>query len=221
MNHILDIDAGFFDDTLLAEQMRLVSGLVGGSSKDAKLPAHWVGHEGALVVRLNQLIAEMRLRKIATPDYQRVPAGAVIWPVRFSLPAAEQMAELARRAAQGKLGRISVPKSEHEIWARYKYSVMARNHVTYQTFGRLVAVRAFNFDELLLEMMHAQRVSPVEPDLRNAVQHMWGYVSAFSRLRPDTCGSAELLKELQEQAQLNKVLYLTNSTALGELALWC
>ncbi|MCP5162347.1 MAG: DUF1722 domain-containing protein [Hahellaceae bacterium] len=221
MYQIWDIDAGFLDDALLTEQMRLLSGLAAAEGNHPKLPPHWLGHDGALVVRLNQLIAEMRLRGIATPDYQRVPKGAIIWPARFPLAPSEQFGLLAERQQQGKHGRISVPKSEHEIWARYKYSIMARNHNSYQIFGRLVAIRAFTFNDLLLEMVHAKRATPAETDLRNALQHMWGYVSAFSRMRPDTCSLADLLQEVQVQAKENNVQYLLNSTALGELALWC
>jgi len=221
MYQILDVDAGFFDDDLLAEQMRLLSDLVKGDGGSPKLPSPWQGHDGALVVRLNQLIGEMRLRGIATPNFLAVPKGAVIWPARYSLTPAEQFAQLAQRAQAGKVGRISLPKSEHEIWARYKYSIMARNHNTYQLFGRLVAARAFSYNDLLLEMVNAKRVTPPETDLRNALQHMWGYVSAYSKMRPDTASPADLLQEVQIQAKAHNVQYLINSTALGELSLWC
>jgi hypothetical protein len=52
---------------------------------------------------------------------------------------------------------------------------------------------------------------------------MWGYVSSYSSLSGkavEIMTSQEMLKEIQRQVFLNNVLYLKESTALGELPAW-
>jgi len=222
MNQIWDLDAGFLDDELLTEQMRLLSGLINDqSNRDKRLPAHWISHEEALVVRLNQLIAEMRLRDIATPEYQRIYSGTVIWPVRLQEPLKDQLKKLAERREKGLQGRIAVPANERELWAIYRYSVMARNHNAFISLGQQVASRQISFDDLLLEVVHAARAEPHQPDVQNALQQMWGYVSAHSFIRPNEVDNTELLAEVQLLAKQNNSEYLLKSTSLGELAFWC
>jgi len=222
MSHIWDLDAGFLDDELLTEQMRLLSGLINDQTNMVKrLPPHWIGHEEALVVRLNQLIAEMRLRDIATPEYQAIYQGTIIWPARFHEPLSEQLQALTKRYEGGASGRILVPSNERELWAIYRYSVMARNHASFLSLGQLVASRQINFDDLLLELVHVARAVPYQPDMQSALQQMWGYVSAHSFIRPNEVGNIELLKEVQLLAKQTKAEYLLKSTSLGELAFWC
>ncbi|MFD2230927.1 hypothetical protein [Alkalimarinus sediminis] len=222
MNQIWDLDAGFLDDELLTEQMRLLSGLINDqTNRDKRLPAHWISHEDALVVRLNQLIAEMRLRDIATPEYQTVYEGTVIWPARLQEPLKDQLQRLAERCEQGKKGRIGIPSNEREIWANYRYSVMARSHNAFISLGQQVTSRQISFDDLLLEVVHATRAEPYQPDVRNALQQMWGYVSANSYIRPNEVENNELLAEVQLLAKQTHSEYLLKSTSLGELAFWC
>ncbi|UZE95982.1 hypothetical protein [Alkalimarinus alittae] len=222
MNQIWDLDAGFLDDELLTEQMRLLSGLINDqTSRERRLPAHWVSHEEALVVRLNQLIAEMRLRDIATPEYQNVYEGTVIWPARLQEPLKDQLQMLLKRNERGLHGRIAVPVNEREVWAIYRYSIMARNHSAFISMGQQVATRQIGFDDLLLEVVHAIRAEPHQPDLKNALQQMWGYVSAHSFIRPNEVNNVELLAEVQLLAKQNNSEYLLKSTSLGELAFWC
>lgn len=222
MNQIWDVDAGFLDDELLTEQMRLLSGLINDqTSREKRLPAHWIGHEEALVVKLNQLIAEMRLRDIATPEYQTIYQGTIIWPARYQEPLKEQLQKLAERRARGLHGRIAVPANERELWAIYRYSVMARNHNSFICIGQQVASRQIAFDDLLQEVVHAGRAEPYQPDVQNALQQMWGYVSANSFVRPNEVSNSELLAEVQLLAKQTNAEYLLKSTSLGELALWC
>ncbi len=222
MNQIWDLDAGFLDDELLTEQMRLLSGLINDqTSRDKRLSAHWITHEEALVVRLNQLIAEMRLRNIATPEYQRIYNGTVIWPVRLQEPLKDQLQRLAERREKGQFGRIAVPANERELWAIYRYSVMARSHNAFISLGQQVASRQISFEDLLLEVVHAARAEPHQPDVQNALQQMWGYVSDHSFIRPNEVNNTELLAEVQLLAKQSNSEYLLKSTSLGELAFWC
>ena len=67
------------------------------------------------------------------------------------------------------------------------------------------------------------RYPPDEGNLRNAIQHMWGYVSSYSSFDGKTIESKttrSLLKEIQRLVFLHDVVYLKESTALGELQAW-
>ena len=222
LNDVLDLDAGFYDNDLLTEQMRWLSGLLVGGAKldERRVPARWVGHEDALTLQLNLLMAEMRLRRIPTPEPLKTTAESILWPVQPAMPLSEQFALLSRRAADGKTGRIALPKGVHDLWACFKYSVLARNHQAYTRFGQRIATRAITFEVLLEEMVGACRVAPRAGGMRNAVQHMWGYVSRFSTRDPNQAAPADLLAEVQFHAMTNDVTYLRNSTALGELSAW-
>ena len=138
---IFDIDPGFLDDAWLAAQMRLLVGLVTAddATQRQRIPVCWQGHEDALRLRLNQLIAEMQLRGLATPEPVRLTEESIIWPVNGTRPLAEQVAAVAARAEAGQPGRIRLPRNDHELWACYKYSVLARNHQAYSRIGQQVA----------------------------------------------------------------------------------
>ncbi len=220
---VFDIDAGLLDDELLASQMRLLVGLVGSGRSpgpDTPVPAGWQGHEDALALRLNQVQEEMALRGGAVPGRVPVTPESVIWPVPESASLQAQLDTVRDRAAQGRAGRIRLPRNDHELWASYKYSVLARNYRAYQSFGQRVAARRIPLDELWLSMVSAGRVAPLTGGIRNALQHMWGYVSGYSTVSPQTEDLAALAGEIQRQAAAHQVSYLINSTALGELRAW-
>ena len=219
---IFDVDAGFLDDEWLAAQMRLLVGLVATEDAGlrARIPVCWQAHQDALVLRLEQLIEEMRLRGLATPQGLPRTAESVIWPVAGTRTLAEQLAQLADRAACGHRGRIALPRNDHELWACYKYSVLARNHQSYARLGQLVAARAIPVDRLWRELVNAIRVPPAEGGLRNALQHMWGYVSRYTSGLPEATGLRALLIEIQRLSAAHEERYLLNSTALGELMVW-
>lgn len=217
-NPVYDVDPGFLDDTRLAAQMRLLVGLV--TTRLQQHPDHypsaWVGHEDALALRLNQTIGEMRLRGKAAPEPVALSGESVIWPALDLERLKQQLQELAA----GPRGRIRVPRNDHELWASYKYAVLARNQQSYSRIGQRVAARALPYDQLWLTLVNATHVPPKEAGLRNALQHMWGYVSKHSTLNPQTCSLADLLKEVQALAVAQDISYLFNSTALGEFAAW-
>ncbi|WP_166269661.1 DUF1722 domain-containing protein [Marinobacter caseinilyticus] len=223
-NTVFDIDAGFLDDELLAEQMRLLAGLVNARSRannaDSRVPIHWQGHEDALAMRLNHVIEEMRLRGHANPGSVPLTSEAMLWPSLDAGALQAQLACVSARAADNKRGRIRLPRNDHELWASYKYSILARNSQSYQTFGQRVAVRSVPIEQLWLSMVNASRVAPSRGGIQNALQHMWGYVSSQSTLNPQTEDLAGLAKELQALAANHQVSYLLNSTALGELRSW-
>ncbi|WP_152208529.1 hypothetical protein [Marinobacter changyiensis] len=222
-NSVFDVDAGLLDDQLLAEQMRLVSGLLNADRAHPiarHAPLAWQGHEDALALKLNQLMEEMRLRGHAVPGNVPVTEEAILWPTLDAGALAEQLAYLTARLAQDQRGRIRLPKNDHELWATYKYSVLARNTKAYTAFGQRVASRSIPVNQLWLSMVSASRVAPAKAGLRNSFQHMWGYVSGHSKLSPQTEDLVSLALDIQTLAVTHEVPYLMNSTALGELRAW-
>lgn len=220
---IYDLDAGFLDDELLAGQMRLLVGLVStdrAKSASTRLPQRWQGHEDALTLRLNQLIGEMILRGLAVPGDVSVTDEAILWPPLEREALMAQLDELKERASRGLKGRIRLPRNDHELWASYKYSVLARNRQAYERFGQRVAARNIPLEELWLTLVNVTRVAPPATGVRNALQHMWGYISAHSSLSPQIEDMPRLALDIQQQARRHDVSYLTYSTALGELAAW-
>lgn len=222
-NTVFDVDAGLLDDELLAGQMRLVSSLLNadGSHQAAPhAPRAWQGYEDALALKLNLMMEEMRLRGNSVPGNVPVTEEAILWPVLEAGALAEQLAYLTARVAQDQRGRIRLPRNDHELWATYKYSVLARNTKAYTVFGQRVASRSIPVEQLWLSMVSSSRVTPATVGLRNSFQHMWGYVSGHSKLSPQTEDLANLALDIQTLAVAHEVSYLMNSTALGELRAW-
>lgn len=222
-NRVFDLDAGFLDDELLAAQMRLLVGLVStdrGRSAGDRLSANWLGHEDALTLRLNQLMGEMTLRGQAVPGQVAVTGEAIIWPPLDAASLAGEIRYITARAEAGQRGRIRMPRNDHELWATYKYSLLARNRQAYESFGRRVAARSAPIETLWLALVNASRVAPPEGGIRNALQHMWGYVSDHSSMSPQMDDLDALAADVQQLALQHEVSYLLNSTALGELRAW-
>ena len=222
-NKVFDVDAGLLDDELLAEQVRLVSGLVSANRAHKQVsdtPLSWQGYEDALALKLNQLMEEMRLRGHAVPGNVQVTEEAILWPALDAGALTEQLTFVTARLAQDKRGRIRLPKNDHELWATYKYSVLARNTKAYTVLGQRVASRSIPVNQLWLSMVSASRVMPVRMGIRNSFQHMWGYVSEHSKLSPQTQDLDSLALDIQALAVKHQVSYLMNSTALGELRAW-
>lgn len=220
---LFDVDAGLLDDELLAEQMRLLTGLISqdrSAGVNPRMPALWQGHEDALALRLNQLMTEMVLRGKAIPGYVAVTPESLLWPALDPRSLAAQLEVIGDRAGAGKPGRIRVPRNDHELWATYKYSVLARNTRAYQNFGQRVASRSLPLEMLWASMINATRVAPSPGGIRNALQHMWGYVSGHASVNPQTDDLAGLANHIQALAAEHQVSYLLNSTALAELRVW-
>ena len=146
------------------------------------------------------------------------------WPERFLDLPARQFGLLAEEYRDREPGRIPLPRASHELWVQHKYSVLARSQAVYRDLGRRVAeLRGRDgFDELALELTTLLREAPYPGNLRNAVQHLWGYFDF------DTAN------ESAERASLRRALgavqrrcwkepdppYLMAQTALTELAVW-
>ncbi|MAL97203.1 DUF1722 domain-containing protein [Hydrocarboniclastica marina] len=217
-NPVYDVDPGFLDDHRLAAQMRLLVGLVTSRSRPhpEHYPTVWVGYEDALSLRLNQTIGELRLRGLATPEPVALTDESILWPALDR----DRLRQQLQDVAAGPPGRIRLPRNDHELWATYKYAVLARNQNSYSRIGQRVAARSFPLEQLWPSLINATHVPPQEEGLRNALQHMWGYVSRHSTVNPQGGSLPDLLREVQQLAVAHEVSYLLNSTALGEFAAW-
>jgi uncharacterized protein YbgA (DUF1722 family) len=102
---------------------------------------------------------------------------------------------------------------------------MARDVAEYKRIGRLVASSKTGsaiFD-LYQELVLLLRCPPGEGNLRNTIQHMWGYVSAYALLSGKAIErktTLSLLMQIQKLVFLHDIVYLKESTALGELRAW-
>lgn len=102
---------------------------------------------------------------------------------------------------------------------------MARDPNRYKGIGKQVATikPTVDFSELASLLLNALRITPPEGGLRNALQHLWGYVSKFepfSSSQYDNWALEQLLTETCRRALEYKVRYLVSSSVLGELRAW-
>lgn len=120
-------------------------------------------------------------------------------------------------------GRIPLPKNEQQLWSHHKYSVLARTPALYQKTGRAISRSAMTFDELATLLVETLREPPTTGGLRNALQHMWGYVAGSpvqGKAGVNDLPLNKLMAEIQKRAIANNVSYLKSSTALSELMAW-
>ena len=227
---IWDIHPGYLSrHNLLGEHTQL-HGLVSivrrGKADDFQHPEvqRWNRRSWALKQHHNQLVAEMKFRghRHQSPLRYRIAQGQ--WPETFVDQPSVQFDLLKRQSVDPeRAARIPVPRTSHELWAHHKYSVMARNQSAYREIGRRVSQlrERDGFDELALELIGWMRQPPTDGNLRNAIGHMWGYLSssgtspAFDRLSPKSA-----LNMLQRLGRLEKADYLLKQTALTDLAAW-
>ena len=180
---IWDVHPGYLNrDSLLGEHREL-HGVATILSQGLKgYAAHpetrrWAGLGWALRQRHRLLAAEMAFRGYRDRTPVRLRSAPGRWPERFLDPPARQLALLAGKYRGREPGRIPLPRTSHELWAQHKYSVLARSQAVYRDLGRRVAgLRGRDgFDELALELTTLLRATPDPGNLRNAVQHLWGY----------------------------------------------
>jgi uncharacterized protein YbgA (DUF1722 family) len=185
----------------------------------------WINFGWALNQRHRLLAAEMKLRGYVDRTPVLLKNQRSKWPEVFvDLPAA-QLAILAGKYKNAQQGRIPLPQNVQQLWAQHKYSVMARDNAEYKRIGRRIASAktGSSITDLYPELVLLLRCPPVAGNLRNAVSHMWGYVSGCASLSGKTIEkktTRELLKEIQYLALLHNVVYLKESTALSDLQAW-
>jgi uncharacterized protein YbgA (DUF1722 family) len=185
----------------------------------------WMGFGWALGQRHKLLAAEMNLRGYVDRTPVLLKTQHQKWPGLFIDPPAVQFSILAEKYKDKEQGRIPLPKNVQQLWAQHKYSVMARDAAEYKSIGRWIASSktGSGISDLYPELVALLRCLPGEGNLINAIQHMLGYVSSYSSFAGKTIKSKttrSLLTEIQRLVFLHDVVYLKESTALGELQAW-
>ena len=228
---IWDLNPGYLNrQSLLGEHRELhaiVSIIINNKKGYSRHPEtlRWKNFGWALNQRHRLLAAEMKLRGYVDRTPVLLKTQNQKWPDIFVDPPVAQLSILAEKYKDKEPGRIPLPENVQKLWAQHKYSVMARDVSEYKHIGRWVASSKTGngISDLYPELLSMLRCPPGEGNLRNTVQHMWGYVSGFASLsgkaieRKTTRG---LIAEIQRLAFLHNIVYLKESTALGELQAW-
>jgi hypothetical protein len=148
-------------------------------------------------------------------------AGEVLWPDVWIDPPHRQFELLrGKYEADGRSGRIPLPNNTQQLWAQHKYSVMASDPKLYSELGGEVSHGKYadDMEGLALLLTRQMRMEPTPGRLRNALLHMWGYVSEEGEI-PDESNEV-LMREIQKKVIEKQQPYLMASTALSGLATW-
>ena len=224
---IWDVHPGYLARQQLLGEHREIHGLANilihnkkGYSRHPET-LRWVGRLPALALRHCQLACEMTLR--GYQDRSPLPVeGEVNWPEVWIDPPHRQFELLREKySVDNRSGRIPLPSNTQQLWAQHKYSVMASDPKLYSVIGGEVAHGKYAKDMeglalLLTEQLH---VEPTSGRLRNALLHMWGYVSQEGEQPCEDDGM--LLLRIQQLAKEQERTYLLASTALSDMAVWC
>jgi uncharacterized protein YbgA (DUF1722 family) len=228
---VWDVNPGYLNrQSLLGEHRELhaiVSIIINNKKGYSRHPEtlRWMGFGWALNQRHRLLVAEMNLRGYVDRTPVLLKTQYLKWPEVFVDRPTTQLSILAGKYKDKEHGRIPLPKNVQQLWAQHKYSVMARDTTEYKRIGRWVASikTGKGLNDIYPELVSLLRCTPGEGNLRNAVQHMWGYVSQYSSHAGqaiEEMTTKSLLKEIQHLVFLHDIVYLKESTALGELQAW-
>ncbi|MDH5301360.1 MAG: DUF1722 domain-containing protein [Gammaproteobacteria bacterium] len=227
---IWDIHPGYLNrQSLLGEHRELhglVSILVNGKKGYSQHPEtlRWVGYGWALKLRHRALVCEMQLRGYEDKSPVRTASNRGAWPSVYIDEPHVQFELLKGKYLGKENGRIPFPRNAQELWSQHKYSVLARDPNRYKKIGRDVSGQQISFDALCVELVDVLRTPPAEGGLRNALQHMWGYVSevpnAAHKGSVESWSLKKLLIMTQQNVKTSQQPYLGHSTALSELMVW-
>lgn len=177
-------------------------------------------------MRHKQLVCEMELRgyRHRSPmDLLGNSYSPGLWPQQYVDHPSKQFQLLKEKYRDKKDGRIPLPRNEQQLWSQHKYSVLARSPEIYRKIGSHVARGLMKFDDLSLILVEILREQPPTGGIRNALQHMWGYVSNSIRdkgAHVSKWSLRELLFKIQDRAKTEGICYLLHSTALSDLMVW-
>ncbi len=228
---VWDIHPGYLNrQSLLGEHRELhgiVSIIVNKKKGYARHPEtlRWVDCGWALNLRHRLLAAEMSLRNFTDKSPVTTRKNKGMWPQTYIDSPFDQFAILCEKYRDKEPGRIGLPHTAQDIWAHHKYSVLARDPNLYKKIGRGVAQMspAQDFKELAVLLTETSRTAPSAGGIRNALLHMWGYVSDYSDAPArhiETWSLNRLFNEMQAAALAAQQPYLMASTALTELKVW-
>jgi len=226
---IWDINPGYLNRQSLLGEHRELHGI--GSiilNKKKGYSRHpetirWGGYGWALERRHRQLACEMALRGYTDRSPINMRSNQGVWPEQYIDEPGRQYQLLREKYKDKEEGRIPLPRTAQQLWSQHKYSVLARDQNLYRDIGRDAACGKCEFSELGLLLTETLRISPSEGGIRNALQHMWGYVSDDRDQHQNYIQNwslRELLTEIQKRAKEQNEQYLIASTALSDLMVW-
>ncbi len=223
---VFDIPAAYLSDADLHAELATLRGWMvgdGAPAEDAEA-VRWRGCTWAVTQRCRLLQAELALRGETFVEMDGLAESVSlppVWPTRYREPPHRQYQLLRERYRRGAAGRIPPPDHPQQLWRQHKYSVMARDTAQYQAIGRALAGKALSFDVLAEQLVALLGVAPSLGGARNAVQHMWGYVSAAAPGHDvEAMSVKQLLRATQVYARQTDQAYIQHSTALSELMVW-
>lgn len=227
---IWDIHPGYLNRQSLLGEHRELHGLVSilvNSKKDYSHhpeTARWVGYGWALKQRHQELVCEMNLRGYKENSPVKTRSNKGVWP-SYYIDEPQQQFRILKEHYKGKVkGRIPLPRNAQELWSHHKYSVLARDPKIYKEIGYSVSGNKLTFETLAKELVSILRTPPSEGGIRNALQHMWGYVADVPNEKyrggVDSWSLKRLLSHTQENTKRVNEPYLGKSTALSELMVW-
>ncbi len=228
---IWDINPGYLNkQSLLAEHRELheiVSFIMNRKKDYSKLPEtlRWLDYGWALTTRHSLLAAEMDLRNYRECSSVNLHTNEGLWPPVYIDQPSAQFKVLSEKYRSTDKGRIKLPRTGQELWRHHKYSIMARDIGMYKEIGRKAAKMhpKDDFSELARILTEKLRCAPSSGGIKNALQHMWGYVSdsfTGSRQQISSWSIHDLLNQTQKIAVRIGDPYLMSSTALSELKVW-
>lgn len=226
---IWDVSPGYLNRQSLLGEHRELHGLVSiitnGKKGYSQHPEtlRWVNFGWGLRMRHQQLSAEMALRGYRDNTPVNFMTNTNKWPEAFIDTPAQQYALLIDKYRDKEPGRIPLPTTSQQLWSQHKYSVLARDPKTYQHLGQMLAKHEVSFPELALMLTQILRQAPTEGRLRNALLHMWGYVTNSEDTNASGLAKGPLLpllQAIQQRSQAQNTEYILHSTALSELAVW-
>jgi len=185
----------------------------------------WQGFGWALNQRHRLLAAEMNLRGYQDRSPVLLKTQQYQWPQVFVDSPSTQFLILSKKYKSIEQGRIPLPKNVQQLWAQHQYSVMARDEAEYKYIGGWISSRKSGkgMNDIYPELVSLLRRPPVEGNLKDAVRQMWKNVCSYLSIsgKADERKTTQiLLRETQRLAFLHNIVFLNQSTALGELPAW-
>jgi len=185
---IWDINPGYLNrQSLLGEHRELhgiVSIIVNSKKGYSKHPEtiRWINHGWALKMRHQLLASEMSLRNFTDRTPVVICTNKGVWPDKYIDEPRQQFKILEDKYINKEQGRIPLPTHAQQLWSQHKYSVLARDVNLYKKIGKQVSTMPSNYDfsALSKSLTELLRMPPSMGGIRNALQHMWGYISHVS-----------------------------------------
>lgn len=233
---VWDVGPGYLSQELLLNEQqdvhRLWLDLRNGNTEVDSHPERdrWISCLGALERRHELLVAELTLRGLEAEPLSSLSTEEPEWPATFVDTSGQQLAALKELYRDSEPGRIPIPKNSHQYWAQHKYSVMARSPKVYKEIGVRVSQtrKGPPADWLCERLVELLRERAPWPRTRNALAHMWGYVSKYASSKEEIAqiehwlkaNPRSALKRIASMAVEHQVEYLVHSTALTELMVY-